>query len=175
VSEGIIIWTEGSRWFGALVSEKGVQKLHWSGNVESVVFECKNIRYPDEPDIEVMRIQLQLRKEIGEYLTGQRRQFSVPFILEGTEFQKTVWKAASEIPYGEVCPYGELAEKVGSPGGAQAVGQAMKNNPVPIIVPCHRVIASGGKIGGFGGSRHDVDEKVWLLEIEGTNWRKAKH
>lgn len=103
-------------------------------------------------------------REITEYFEGKRRRFTFPLDAEGTEFQKRVWNALREVPYGEVVTYGELARRAGNPSASRAVGGAMSKNPLPIVVPCHRVIASGRKIGGFTGG---LSLKQRLLRLEG--------
>ena len=102
-------------------------------------------------------------QEILQYLDGKRREFSVELDPRGTPFQRDVWRALLEIPYGETRSYGELARVVGKPGGARAVGTANGSNPLSLIVPCHRVIQSGGGIGGYGGG---VALKKRLLAME---------
>jgi methylated-DNA-[protein]-cysteine S-methyltransferase len=101
--------------------------------------------------------------QLAEYFAGERTGFDVPMELDGTEFQRQVWAELSLIPYGETISYGELARRVGRPKGPRAVGQANGRNPVPIIVPCHRVLASAG-IGGYGGG---LPVKRALLALEG--------
>jgi methylated-DNA-[protein]-cysteine S-methyltransferase len=112
---------------------------------------------------------VQCRRELDEYFAGQRRDFTVPLDLHGTAFQLRCWHALLEIPYGQTCSYGDLARKVGSPNGFRAVGMANHDNPIPIIVPCHRVITSDRKLGGYGGGL-EVKEK--LLRLEGAKWRE---
>jgi methylated-DNA-[protein]-cysteine S-methyltransferase len=93
-----------------------------------------------------------LKKAVAElkaYLAGKRRKFSIPFKQSGTPFQQAVWKALLKVPYGRVLSYGDLAREAGYPRAARAVGSAMNRNRLPLIVPCHRVVASNG-IGGFG-------------------------
>jgi len=102
--------------------------------------------------------------QLEEYLAGERTEFDVPMELDGTEFQRSVWRELSRIPYGETISYGELARRVGRPNGPRAVGQANGRNPVPIIVPCHRVLATTG-IGGYGGG---LPLKRALLAVEGV-------
>lgn len=103
-------------------------------------------------------------KQIEEYLLGNRKKFIVPIKLKGTEFQKKVWNALLEIPYGETMSYKKIAEKIGNPKACRAVGMANHNNPIAIIVPCHRVIGSNRKLVGYAGG---LDIKQKLLEIEG--------
>lgn len=108
-------------------------------------------------------------RELQEYLCGTRRIFSVPVRPPGTAFQGRAWAALSQIPYGETRTYGQLAAALGIPGGARALGQASARNPIPILVPCHRVLASGGAIGGYAGEWGEgeaVDRKRWLLRLE---------
>ncbi len=88
--------------------------------------------------------------EMEEYLSGSRKEFTVPVAPEGTDFQKEVWGAMQDIPYGSTATYGEIAKEIGRPGAARAVGMACGANPIPIIIPCHRVVASNG-IGGYSG------------------------
>jgi methylated-DNA-[protein]-cysteine S-methyltransferase len=102
--------------------------------------------------------------QLEEYFAGERTEFDVPMELDGTVFQKEVWAELSRIPYGETISYGELARRVGRPKGPRAVGQANGRNPIPIIVPCHRVLASSG-IGGYGGG---LPMKRSLLAVEGV-------
>ena len=102
--------------------------------------------------------------QLNEYFRGKRKSFSIPMTLDGTEFQQKVWKQLQLIPFGETISYQELAERVGDRKKARAVGNANGKNPIPIIVPCHRVIAKDGSLGGFGGG---LPIKRYLLELEG--------
>jgi O-6-methylguanine DNA methyltransferase len=107
-----------------------------------------------------------LKTKLQRYFDGQRVLFDEPLDLrEATVFQQRVWSAVRAIPYGETRSYGEIARQVGSPAAARAVGQAMAANPLPIVVPCHRVIGSAGNLRGFGGG---LDLKRRLLEMEGA-------
>ncbi len=101
--------------------------------------------------------------QLEEYFAGERTGFDVPMELDGTVFQREVWAELSRIPYGETISYGELARRVGRPKGPRAVGQANGRNPIPIIVPCHRVLAGNG-LGGYGGG---LSVKRALLALEG--------
>jgi methylated-DNA-[protein]-cysteine S-methyltransferase len=102
-------------------------------------------------------------RQLKEYFAGKRRDFDLPLSPEGTAFQKSVWRQLQEIPYAQTISYGELAKRVGNPKASRAVGSANGKNPIPIVIPCHRVIAAGGKLGGFGGG---LPTKVALLELE---------
>jgi methylated-DNA-[protein]-cysteine S-methyltransferase len=101
--------------------------------------------------------------ELRDYLTGKCQTFEAPLDLRGTEFQLRCWNELLKIPYGEVITYAQLARRVGSPNGFRAVGHANGQNPIAIIVPCHRVIASDGTLGGYGGG---LPMKQWLLDLE---------
>jgi O-6-methylguanine DNA methyltransferase len=103
--------------------------------------------------------------ELEEYFAGVRRDFSFPLDLRGTEFQLACWRALVAIPYGQTRTYGDIARAVGRPQGFRAVGMANNRNPVAIVVPCHRVIASDGTLCGYGGG---LDIKRKLLELEGA-------
>lgn len=102
-------------------------------------------------------------KELGEYFEGKRKTFSLPLNMQGTEFQKQVWKALQDIPYGQTCSYKDIAVKIGKPNASRAVGQANNKNPLSILVPCHRVIGALGNLVGYGGG---LNRKEWLLEME---------
>ena len=106
----------------------------------------------------------QAARELEKYFAGAMRAFTVPLSPEGTEFQKKVWEALRAIPYGTTASYGDIAARIGKPGGAIAVGQANSKNLIPIIIPCHRVIGSGGKLVGYTGGLHI---KRALLAVEG--------
>ncbi|MEK6805560.1 MAG: methylated-DNA--[protein]-cysteine S-methyltransferase [Pseudomonadota bacterium] len=102
--------------------------------------------------------------QLKAYFDGELRAFDLPMKGEGTEFQRTVWKALCDIPYGETISYGELARRIGQPKAPRAVGLANGSNPISIIVPCHRVIGANGTLTGYGGG---LPRKKWLLEHEG--------
>lgn len=105
------------------------------------------------------RAEAQLR----EYFDGTRTQFELLLKLDGTDFQRAVWQACAQIPYGTTVTYGQLAAKIGRPKAARAIGMAMHDNPIVIVVPCHRVVGASGKLTGFAGG---LDVKAWLLEHE---------
>ncbi len=108
------------------------------------------------------------RAELEEYFAGRRRRFDMPLDLRGTDFQKRCWQALLDIPYGETRTYAEIARAVGRPQAFRAVGMANHSNPVAIVVPCHRVIASNGTLCGYGGG---LELKAKLLELERGNLR----
>ena len=104
-----------------------------------------------------------LSSELDEYFAGTRKTFTVPVAPQGTPFRQQVWQALQTIPYGETISYKQLAEKINSPKAIRAVGGANHNNPISIIIPCHRVIGANGKLVGYGGG---LDVKEFLLELE---------
>ena len=102
-------------------------------------------------------------RQLHEYFGGTRTVFDLPLAPEGTAFQRTVWRQLQNIPYGETISYGELAKRVGNPKASRAVGAANGCNPLPIVIPCHRVIGANGKLTGFGGG---LPTKELLLSLE---------
>lgn len=106
------------------------------------------------------------RQQLEEYFAGARKEFDLPLTLAGTEFQVSVLKALLEIPYGKTVSYGDIAKRIGRPRAVRAVGAANGRNPIPIVVPCHRVIGSSGDLTGFGGG---LDTKEALLRLEAEN------
>lgn len=102
-------------------------------------------------------------KQLREYFAGRRKVFDLPLDLQGTEFQKLVWQALRDIPYGATRSYGEIARVIGRPKAARAVGMANHVNPIVIVVPCHRVIGADGRLTGYGGG---LDKKEYLLKHE---------
>ena len=106
------------------------------------------------------------RQQLTEYFAGERRTFDLPLQLSGSEFQVSVLEALQNIPYGETVSYGEIAQRIGRPKAVRAVGAANGRNPIPIVVPCHRVIGTTGDLTGFGGG---LDTKEALLRLEAEN------
>lgn len=102
-------------------------------------------------------------RQLDEYFAAQRTDFDLPMTLRGTPFQRSVWAVLREIPYGETMFYGQLAERIGCPAGARAVGLANGRNPISIIVPCHRVVGATGNLTGYGGG---LERKQHLLDFE---------
>lgn len=108
--------------------------------------------------------------ELGEYFDRRRKYFTVPLCPEGTAFQQAVWSALREIPYGRTAGYGDIAAKIGRPAAARAVGQANGANPLPVFIPCHRVIAADGSLGGYSLG---LEAKRVLLRLEGIEIMKG--
>lgn len=111
-------------------------------------------------------ITRQTRQQLQEYFTRQRSIFSLPLVLSGTRFQEAAWQALLAIPYGESRSYSQQAQSMGNPKAVRAVGHANTLNPIPIIVPCHRVIAKSGRLAGYAGGK---DVKKFLLQLEGLS------
>ena len=103
------------------------------------------------------------RRQLDEYFRGERTEFELTLAPSGTDFQRSVWRALTEIPYAATTSYGWIASSIGKPAASRAVGAANGRNPISIIVPCHRVIGSGGDLTGYGGG---LDRKRWLLDHE---------
>jgi methylated-DNA-[protein]-cysteine S-methyltransferase len=108
-------------------------------------------------------VLLETERQLGEYFSGKRKSFSIALDMRGTPFQKDVWEALLAIPFGETRSYGQLAKQLGNPRATRAVGAANGRNPVSIIVPCHRVIGSSGKLTGLAGG---LEVKARLLSLE---------
>lgn len=104
-------------------------------------------------------------RQLGEFFAGERTEFDLPLNAVGTEFQRKVWAALAEIPYGETRTYGEIAVELARPSASRAVGAAVGRNPISIVVPCHRVVGSDGRITGYAGG---VERKEYLLALEGA-------
>jgi len=107
----------------------------------------------------------EMRRQLDEYLAGRRRDFDLPLETGGTEFQRQCWAALLRIPYGETRTYGDMAREIGRPAAVRAVGQANHDNPIGVIIPCHRVIGANGSLTGYGGG---LAMKRALLELEGV-------
>lgn len=139
-----------------LASEKGLQGVLWRKRKETMAPSL-------EAELPQCRILAQAVRELEEYFEGQRKKFDVALDLEGTRFQVRVWRELLKIPYGSTCSYGQIASKLKMPQAVRAVGAANGQNPLSIIVPCHRVISSTGKLTGYSGG---LPVKSKLLELE---------
>lgn len=135
-----------------VASEHAVHGVYW--------------RKQAEPPIRSTRLIQQCVSQLEEYFAGARKNFDLPMEFQGTDFQKQVWEELLKIPYGETCSYAELAKRVRRPKAFRAAGTANGKNPIAIIIPCHRVIATGGGLGGYAGG---LSAKEKLLKIERAN------
>lgn len=116
-------------------------------------------------------ILLEAEKQLNEYFAGQRTRFELALDFQGTEFQKQVWQALLEIPFGETRSYGQIAQALGNPKSVRAVGAANGRNPISIIAPCHRVIGASGALTGFAGG---LEAKAFLLTLEGHKFSSSQ-
>ncbi|MCW8332148.1 methylated-DNA--[protein]-cysteine S-methyltransferase [Photobacterium sp. SDRW27] len=136
-------------WLNIVADESAVMAIEF--DADPTASEAPNV------------VSNQCCQQLEAYFNGESKNFDVPLRMEGTEFQRQVWQALNHVPYGETCSYADIANRIGNPKAVRAVGAANGKNPIPIIVPCHRVIGSSGKLTGYAGG---LDLKVWLLEHE---------
>lgn len=130
------------------------------GKIVCLLFERDipaNVEQSDTPTLQ------KAAQELSEYFAGNRKEFDIPLNPKGTDFQKSVWNALCTIPYGKTMSYGQVAAQIGNPKASRAVGMANNKNPIPILIPCHRVIGANGKLVGYGGG---IWIKQKLLELE---------
>ncbi len=139
-----------------------VEKENKISRIETVK---ANSEYPKGEKVETKLIK-KAYEQISEYLEGKRKKFTLPLLIKGTKFQEKVWNALLEIPYGETRTYVEIAKQIGNEKASRAVGGANHNNPIMIVVPCHRVIGSNKKLVGYAGG---LDIKEELLKLEKGN------
>lgn len=132
--------------------------------ITSIVFGKKNI--PKDSTFLETKLIKKCFLELEEYFNGIRKEFTIPTFLVGTPFQKKVWLALKNIPYGETRSYKDIAILIGSPKASRAIGNANNKNPIPIIYPCHRVIGKNGKLVGYAAG---LDKKIFLLNLENNN------
>jgi O-6-methylguanine DNA methyltransferase len=139
-------------------STKGLVRLEFEGRMQG--FDPAATRLQESKEVLAPYL-----RELDEYFSGRRRVFSFPLDLRGTEFQLKCWRALLDIPYSETRTYRDIAQAIGHPRAFRAVGMSNNRNPIAIVVPCHRVIASDGSLCGYGGG---LDIKRKLLELEGA-------
>ena len=157
-------------WVGITCSDRGVRRLTLPVRDEKEAIGLLGIRSATDSynsdDVGSLRCQ------VTDYFSGKRAGFDCKLDLSGsTPFQRRVWKATMEIPYGQVRSYKWVAEKIGKPSACRAVGHALAANPLPVVIPCHRVIRNDGKPGGFGGRSGNVQTKLMMLSLEGYRFR----
>lgn len=150
--------TTNTRWIDSPI---GGLRIHTSaGLIKAIDFGAREPHGVRRPDPLLDRAELQLT----QYFAGERREFDLPLANDGTEFQKKVWSELQRIPYGETASYGDIARRLGyEPGISRAVGAANGANPIPIVVPCHRVIGANGTLTGYAGG---LERKKMLLDLE---------
>ncbi len=138
--------------------------IHLTGTengLERIVFQDPG---GDVPNVVCPSYMQQAKVQILEYLQGRRTRFDLPLNMQGTSFQRSVWNALLDIPYGRTVSYGDIARKVGNPRACRAVGGANNKNPLPLVIPCHRVVGHNGRLVGYGSG---LWRKKLLLEVEG--------
>ncbi|MDD5421055.1 MAG: methylated-DNA--[protein]-cysteine S-methyltransferase [Synergistaceae bacterium] len=147
---------------------RGVGKIEIGTESERItdVHFAKSFVPPSEYSRKETPLHRKAAEQLREYFDGKLKVFDLPIAPVGTEFQIRCWEALLQVPYGETRSYGDIARAAGSPKGFRAVGMANNRNPVAIIIPCHRIIGSDGKLVGYGGG---LDIKVFLLELERKN------
>jgi methylated-DNA-[protein]-cysteine S-methyltransferase len=143
-----------------VASDKGLVAIFWENDSPRRVRLGELVEDAGHP---VLR---ETERQLEEYFAGKRRSFSLALDMRGTRFQNDVWEALLAIPFGETRSYGQLAKQLGNPKATRAVGAANGRNPISIVVPCHRVIGSSGKLTGFAGG---LDTKAHLLKLEGRD------
>lgn len=140
-----------------VASDRGLAAILWEKD------DPKRVRLGPLTEDRNHPVLLETERQLNDYFAGKRKMFSVPFDFVGTPFQKCVWQALMTIPFGKTPSYGEIARQIGRPKAARAVGAAIGRNPISIMVPCHRVIGSNGKLTGFAGG---LGAKESLLRLE---------
>ena len=140
-------------------SQKGIRRIFFSRKEMQVKAASLTKLHPDDP------YMFNIFTELKEYFNRERKKFTVPLDISGTEFQTKVWNELLKIPYGKLKTYKEIAIKLGNYKAMRAVGRANSTNHAPIVIPCHRVVSSNGKLGGYSGG---ISLKEKLLEIEGS-------
>jgi len=143
-----------------MASDKGLHGILWDKDWQNQNFKKEMRRIPE---VQGQRWLVETENQLTEYFAGQRRNFDIPLILDGTDFQKRAWRKLQQIPYGKTVSYQKQALSLGDKNKVRAVGGANGCNPISIVVPCHRVIAKDGSLGGFGGG---LPAKTFLIEHE---------
>jgi methylated-DNA-[protein]-cysteine S-methyltransferase len=141
-----------------VASSQGLRGVYWRKQIAIPTITSLHATHPET------KVLKQAVKELEEYFDGQRKKFEIPLEISGTPFQKKVWGRLSKIPYGKTFSYQDIARQIGNEKASRAVGNANGKNPLCIVLPCHRVIASNGQFGGYVGG---LDKKTKLLKLEG--------
>ena len=136
-----------------------------ASNTALIAIDFVDAPHPSENNNDAHPILQAARQQLLEYFSGTRQHFTLPLAPQGTDFQNSVWQALTNIAYGQTCSYLNIATAIGNPKAMRAVGAANGRNPIPIIIPCHRVIGRDGRLVGFSGG---LDKKEWLLNHEGA-------
>ena len=145
--------------FRVFTSQKGIRRIYLNDKDAKIKAASLTKLHPDDP------YMFNIFAELKEYFAGERKKFTIPLDVLGTDFQKNVWGELLKIPYGKLMTYKAIAIMLGNENAMRAVGRANATNHAPIIIPCHRVVASNGKLGGYSGG---ISLKEKLLELEGS-------
>jgi len=158
-------------WFEFMATEQGICQAIFCGN-EICADKISGDKYGSDKQSEnkTNDITTLCKQQLTEYFAGQRQVFTVPLDPQGTPFQQSVWGCLTQIPFGTVKSYGEIAKQLHNPKASQAVGGANGRNPITLIVPCHRVIGADGSLTGYAGG---IERKLWLLNHEGFELKKT--
>ena len=144
-----------SKIWHIVIKDNAVVELNYSAN------DCVIVSKSDVTSSNAL--EREARRQLEEYFAGRRQTFDLPLRPQGTEFQRRVWEELLQIPYGQTATYGKIAQRIGNPNAARAVGQACNANPIPIFIPCHRVVGSNSRLTGFALG---LNVKTALLELE---------
>ncbi len=160
--------TEICRLFIAVDEKSTVKRIHFildseDDSIKSIL-NSKYVKSAGYQHVKSPEKCSELTRELDEYFSGSRTEFDIEVVPDGTEFQQQVWSELQKIPFGQTATYGDIAKRIGNPSASRAVGLANNKNPIPIIIPCHRVIGANGKLVGFAGG---LDAKKSLLIHEG--------
>lgn len=147
-------------------NNRALLSISFDNQLREIKNNCQQNFYEDPALLKIYNL---IFDQLNQYFLGSRTEFELPFELQGSEFELKVWRGLAKIPYGETYSYSQLAAQIGKKKAARAVGQANSRNPISIIIPCHRVIAADGSIGGYSGG---LWRKKWLLNLENN---KSKH
>lgn len=149
-------------------NNQALLRVEFDDHLREVKNNCQKNFY-DDP--KVLKIYNLIFDQLNQYFMGKRKEFKIPISLSGSSFELKVWKHLQKISYGKTLAYSEVAEAVGRPGAARAVGRANSRNPIAVIIPCHRVISADGSINGYANG---VWRKRWLLEHENNKSKKLE-
>lgn len=153
----------------AAVSQRGLCRLTWHMSDDGAFESDLSLRFPGHPIVRDTGGLMQVGRELEDYFAGKRRNFDIPVDLSSfTDFERSVLEATRRVPFGAKVTYSELAKRIDRPKAARAVGNALRHNPVPLVVPCHRVVRADGTLGGYGGPAGTA-EKEGLLRRESVN------
>jgi methylated-DNA-[protein]-cysteine S-methyltransferase len=156
------------RLFIAVDEDKVVKRIHFIlDSDDDPIKSILNSKYVNSKGYELVKSPKdcsELKKQLNEFFSGSRTEFDIEVAPDGTDFQQSVWSELQKIPFGQTVTYGDIAKRIGNPAASRAVGLANNKNPIPIIIPCHRVIGANGKLVGFAGG---LETKKSLLIHEG--------